>query len=350
MGIGVWINYQWPGEGVRLRHLRRHHVRHLDLDDDPGQPHPLPRARSTRASCRSPPSRRPAAASSAGSRSLFLGHRHRADRAIDKDARVSLYVRRRLGASVLGVSAALVLQGAATREIAERREREQPRRSDRPGRPADRQYPAGPRATARVQHAGRPYHPRYGTGPSAYPGAMLTITQALHDQIVAHAAPGPPRRGVRRRRGPGGQRPPRALHPDAERRPLAHVLRVRLGRPAQALPRDGRPRRGAGGHLPLAHRHRGLPLPHRHLATRTSPARTTSSSPPPTPTTPGPSSSARSGSWTARSPRKRSRSSRRTRSRVPSLRSYGPNRPHREISIPGPGPGIDTMSPWLSTT
>ncbi len=32
-----------------------------------------------------------------------------------------------------------------------------------------------------------PYHPPVRSGPSAYPGRMLTITQALYDQIVAHA-------------------------------------------------------------------------------------------------------------------------------------------------------------------
>ncbi|GGT40713.1 peptidase [Streptomyces atratus] len=31
------------------------------------------------------------------------------------------------------------------------------------------------------------YHPSVRGGPPAYPGAMLTITQALYDQIVAHS-------------------------------------------------------------------------------------------------------------------------------------------------------------------
>ncbi|MGX1156710.1 L-asparagine transporter-like permease [Streptomyces albogriseolus] len=41
-----------PGEGVRLRHLRRHRGRHLDLDDDPRQPHPLPPRRRGRPAAR----------------------------------------------------------------------------------------------------------------------------------------------------------------------------------------------------------------------------------------------------------------------------------------------------------
>ena len=72
---------------------------------------------------------------------------------------------------------------------------------------------------------------------------------------------GPPGRGLRRRRRPGGQRPPRAFRAHGERRSVTDLLRVRLDGPAAALPRDGRPRRGAGGHLPLAHRDRGLSRP-----------------------------------------------------------------------------------------
>ena len=57
---------------------------------------------------------------------------------------------------------------------------------------------------------------------------MLTIRQDLVDAIVAHARARPPRRGLRRRRRPGGQRPARAVRPDGQRRAVAHVLRVRL--------------------------------------------------------------------------------------------------------------------------
>ncbi|CAA9212274.1 MAG: CysO-cysteine peptidase, partial [uncultured Blastococcus sp.] len=74
---------------------------------------------------------------------------------------------------------------------------------------------------------------------------------------------GPPGRGLRRRRRTRGQRPSRTVHPDAQRRPLADLLRVRLRRPAAALPGDGRPGRGAGGDLPLPHGHRGPSLAHR---------------------------------------------------------------------------------------
>ena len=126
--------------------------------------------------------------------------------------------------------------------------------------------------------------PRQAVGPGCWaaPGSRLRLgSRHARD----HPGPGrrdrrarpprPPRRGVRRRRRPGGSRPARAVHPDAQRGPVADVLRVRLGGPAAALPRHGRPRRGAGGRLPLAHRDRGLPVAHRRLATPPSRARTT---------------------------------------------------------------------------
>ena len=94
---------------------------------------------------------------------------------------------------------------------------------------------------------------------------MLVIGQDLVDAIVAHARRDHPDEACGVVAGPAGTRPARAVHPHGQRRPLAHVLRVRLDGPAAALPRDGRPRRGAGGHLPLAHRHRGVPVAHRHL-------------------------------------------------------------------------------------
>ena len=75
----------------------------------------------------------------------------------------------------------------------------------------------------------------------------------------------PSRRGVRGHRRAGGLRPTGTVHRDAQRRAVADLLPVRLRRATEGVAGDGRRRRGAGRHLPLAHRHRGLPEPHRHL-------------------------------------------------------------------------------------
>ncbi len=77
---------------------------------------------------------------------------------------------------------------------------------------------------------------------------------------------GPPRRGLRHRR---------RARTRADRPERFVPMSTRRGRPTfyefdsadllAALQGHGRPRRGAGGDLPLAHRHRGLPVPHRHV-------------------------------------------------------------------------------------
>ena len=89
---------------------------------------------------------------------------------------------------------------------------------------------------------------------------------------------GPPGRGVRVIAGPRAERPSgsgsvhaamtergRAVAPTVltagVRSSSAHDLRLRLASTCGAA-RHGRPRRGAGGHLPLAHRDRGLPVAH----------------------------------------------------------------------------------------
>ena len=78
----------------------------------------------------------------------------------------------------------------------------------------------------------------------------------------------PPRRGLWGDRRAGGLRPPRAIHRDAQRRAVADLLPVRLGRTAEGVARDGGGRRCSDRHLPLAHRHRGLSEPHGHLVRR----------------------------------------------------------------------------------
>ena len=59
-----------------------------------------------------------------------------------------------------------------------------------------------------------------------------------------------------------------AAHPDGQRRAIDDVLPVRRDGAVAGVAGDGRPGRGAGGHLPLAHRDRGLPVAHRHLLRR----------------------------------------------------------------------------------
>src|SRR5260370_281330 len=79
------------------------------------------------------------------------------------------------------------------------------------------------------------------------------------------SAPGPPGWGVRDRRGAGGQGPPRAAGADDERGAVADLLPVRLGRATPVVAGDGRSGRGAGRHLPLTHRDRGVPVADRYL-------------------------------------------------------------------------------------
>ena len=84
------------------------------------------------------------------------------------------------------------------------------------------------------------------------------------------------RRGMRDHRRPGGLRPSGTACGDDQRGTLADVLPLRFGRTAEGVAADGRRRRGARRHLPLAHRDRGVPEPHRRLATRPNPTPTTS--------------------------------------------------------------------------
>ena len=140
---------------------------------------------------------------------------------------------------------------------------------------------------------------------------MLVITQDLIDAIVAHARRDHPDEACGVVAGPGGHRPARAVHPDAERRALADLLRVRLGRPAAALPRDGRPRRGAGRRLPLAHGDRGLPLADRHLLRLRAGGALRAGLDPRAPESTAPRVPVATGSSTAWSPRKPVGSSRR---------------------------------------
>ena len=95
--------------------------------------------------------------------------------------------------------------------------------------------------------------------------SVLTIDRATRDAIVEHARRDHPDEACGVVAGAGGQRPSDPVRPDGQRGALADLLRVRLGRSAPALQGDGGQRRGAGGHLPLAHRDRGLPVAHRHL-------------------------------------------------------------------------------------
>ncbi len=93
---------------------------------------------------------------------------------------------------------------------------------------------------------------------------VLSIDRAIRDAIVAHARRDHPDEACGVIAGPAGSDRPTRFVPmlNAARSPTfyefdsADLLRS-TG--------DGRQRRGAGGHLPLAHRHRGLPVAHRHL-------------------------------------------------------------------------------------
>src|SRR5439155_2533714 len=72
--------------------------------------------------------------------------------------------------------------------------------------------------------------------------------------------PGPPRRGVRDRRGRDRFGPAGPARTDGQRGALPDVLPVRLDRAVAGVDADGRPRRGTDRHLPLAHRDRGIPV------------------------------------------------------------------------------------------
>ena len=252
----------------------------------------------------------------------------------------------------------------------------------------------GRRAAAAGSPVSRPSGMRRpGFGP--YAGRRAGDPSRSRGRDRGARPPGPPGRGVRRHRRPGSDRPERfipmlnargrrrlefdsgdllRLYRDMDSRDevpvvvyhshtateacVAHrhllrlrargalhvCLRVRLRRPAAALPGHGLPRRGAGGDLPLAHRDRGLPVAHRHRATPQEPEAhyvlvSTRSA--------GAASCGRSGSWTAWSRRKKSgrgdlhvRAHRRGRRPRLSPEPLRPHRsdPHRSGAPPWPSP------------
>ena len=89
---------------------------------------------------------------------------------------------------------------------------------------------------------------------------VLRIDQATYDAIVAHAKRDHPDEACGVVAGPEGSDRPERFVAMVNAAGSPDVLRVRLHRAARALQGDGRPRRGAGGGLPLAHRDRGLPV------------------------------------------------------------------------------------------
>src|SRR5690606_39227986 len=94
--------------------------------------------------------------------------------------------------------------------------------------------PAASRSASGIRAV--PYHPSVRDGPSAYPEPHADHHPGALRPDRRPRPRGPPHRGVRSGGGAGGLRPPGALHPHAERRRLAHVLRVRLQGPAAAVP------------------------------------------------------------------------------------------------------------------
>ena len=182
---------------------------------------------------------------------------------------------------------------------------------------------------------GSPPRRTRSSAPDAVTGNLdlvLTIDRATRDAIVAHARRDHPDEACGVVAGAEGSDRPARFVPDAERRPLADVLRVRLGRPAPALQGDGSQRRGAGRHLPLAHRHRGLPVAHRHLLRLRSRTRITCSCRPAKPT---PTSSARSASSTASSPRSPSRWSRQMSDQRRQREQRDDERSREPVTLPG---------------
>ena len=57
---------------------------------------------------------------------------------------------------------------------------------------------------------------------------MLTISRALYEKIIEHARKDHPDEACGIIAGPEGSDTPAPVHPDAERRALAHLLPVRL--------------------------------------------------------------------------------------------------------------------------
>ena len=100
---------------------------------------------------------------------------------------------------------------------------------------------------------------------------MLVIRADLVDAMVAHARADHPDEACGVIAGPeGSDRPERFIAMvNAERSPTFY--RFDSDGAAQGVAGDGRGRRGARRHLPLAHRHRGLPEPHRHLVSPSEP-------------------------------------------------------------------------------
>ena len=84
-----------------------------------------------------------------------------------------------------------------------------------------------------------------------YPDHVLTLDRATYDGIVAHAKRDHP---TRRAASSPAPRAPTARNGWSSWRtpPAVDLLRVRRRRPAPPVPRDGRPRRGAGRGLSLA--------------------------------------------------------------------------------------------------
>ena len=116
-------------------------------------------------------------------------------------------------------------------------------------------------------------------GAATYPGDVLVIRADLVDEIVAHARRDHPDEACGVVAGPEGSRPARAVHPHGQRRAARpRSTSSTRGDLLRALPRAGRPRRGDRGHLPLAHRDRGVPVAHRHRLRLRARARTTCSS------------------------------------------------------------------------
>ena len=221
------------GRGAILRSLAAQLLELLrnraPTGDDPleraldfGRPRPAPTTRCSPGCSRRPTRRR------GGGRRVPPLHRGDAARRQGADAQTVLDTRPSPGRVELDAGAGAGLAALAQRPAARARH---PAGGTRRRRGARRSWPRttpGRRPTS-LRLAGLPPGDAWSRPSGNFP--QHADDRAGTRRRDRRARPGrPPRRGVRRGRGPGGQRPPGAVRPDGQRRAVAHVLRVRLHR------------------------------------------------------------------------------------------------------------------------